>query len=221
MATDALHLGSGKDYKPGWFNVDILIRRSLTGAGPGQAADLAAVRASATAGLLNCTPTRLNMIYANNVLEHVADLPQLMSNCLTLLRERRQMQIEVPHEHARTAWQDPTHVRAMNENSWIYYTDWFWYLGWFEHRFQIEQSGYLDLELREAPRERAAFMRVNLVKVATTLRERMTARTMSPAIEVPQERSIRRGCIARARPSPRRFPPRLPQPPEAELADPA
>jgi hypothetical protein len=75
----------------------------------------------------------------------------------------------------------------MNENSWIYYCDWFWYLGWFEHRFQAEQTGYLDLELRDAPRERAAFMKVTLVKVATTLRERMTARTMSAAIEVPED----------------------------------
>ncbi len=88
----------------------------------------------------------------------------------------------------------------MNENSWIYYCDWFWYLGWFEHRFQVEQSGYLDLELREAPRERAAFMRITLAKVATTLRERMTARTMSPAIEVPQD-AVDPAWLYRTRPA--------------------
>jgi hypothetical protein len=75
----------------------------------------------------------------------------------------------------------------MNENSWIYYSDWFWYLGWFEHRFAVQTSCYLDLELREAPRERAAFMRVTLEKVVTTPRERMVARTMSPALEVPDD----------------------------------
>ena len=54
------------------------------------------------------------------------------------------MHVEVPYEGAPTAWQDPTHVRAMNENSWLYYTDWFWYLGWFEHRFAVASSSFLD-----------------------------------------------------------------------------
>jgi hypothetical protein len=91
-------------------------------------------------------------------------------------------------------------VRAMNENSWIYYCDWFWYLGWFEHRFQVEQSCYLDLELRDAPRERAAFMKVTLTKVATTLRERMTARTMSASIDVPDD-AFDAAWLYRARPA--------------------
>jgi hypothetical protein len=75
----------------------------------------------------------------------------------------------------------------MNENSWLYYTDWFWYLGWLEHRFAVRESRYLDLELREAPRERAAFMQVALEKVETTPRERMVARTMSPVLDVPDD----------------------------------
>ena len=54
---------------------------------------------------------------------------------LALLKDGGRFEIEVPYERALTAWQDPTHVRAMNEKSWLYYTDWFWYLGWFEHRF--------------------------------------------------------------------------------------
>jgi len=142
---------------------------------------------AATAGPLELAEGQAEVIVANNVLEHVGDLPRLMTHALQLLRVGGKLVIEVPYEHAPTAWQDPTHVRAMNENSWIYYCDWFWYLGWFEHRFQVEQSCYLDLELREAPRERAAFMKVTLAKVATTLRERMTARTMSPAVEVPED----------------------------------
>src|SRR5262245_14887139 len=110
-----------------------------------------------------------------------------MSNCLALLATGGKLEIEVPYEHAATAWQDPTHVRAMNENSWLYYTDWFWYLGWFEHRFTVHSSSYLGLELREAPRERAAFMRVVLEKVETTPRERMVARTMSATLDVPDD----------------------------------
>jgi SAM-dependent methyltransferase len=128
-----------------------------------------------------------DLIDANNVLEHVQDLPGLMTNCLRLLREGGEMRIEVPIEGARTAWQDPTHVRAMNENSWLYYTEWFWYLGWYAHRFEIAQSCYLDADLRACAREAAAFMRLVLRKVPTTLQERMVARTMQPDLRLPED----------------------------------
>jgi len=183
-----IHIGSGKDYKPGWLNVDVLAR-----AEPDLLLDLSLplqlpLSADApTAGPLELCEGQVDMIIANNVLEHVADLPQLMTQALRLLRVGGQLAIEVPYEHAPTAWQDPTHVRAMNENSWVYYCDWFWYLGWFEHRFGVQTSCYLDHELREAPRERAAFMRVTLEKVVTTPRERMVARTMGASLGAPDD----------------------------------
>jgi SAM-dependent methyltransferase len=174
-----LHIGSGKDYKLGWFNVDV-----LEVAQPDAVLDLARpqawpqVVASDSLGPVELQPGSLSTIYANNVLEHVPDLTQLMSNCLALLREGGEMLIEVPFERANTAWQDPTHVRAMNSNSWIYYADWFWYLGWFDWRFHIKQLVYLDATLKECSEGAAHFMRVSLIKVATTLSEKMTARTM-------------------------------------------
>ncbi|MBX9715374.1 MAG: hypothetical protein K2X42_02135, partial [Burkholderiaceae bacterium] len=85
------------------------------------------------------------------------------------------------------AWQDPTHVRAMNENSWIYYIEWFWYLGWFEHRFEMIGSSYLDLKLQPCSKENAAFMRVVLRKVETTARERTLARTMQADLRLPED----------------------------------
>jgi SAM-dependent methyltransferase len=174
-----LNFGSGKDYKPRWLNIDILEK-----AEPDVVLDLARPHSfplridSEMAGPVELHPGTVRVIYANNVLEHVPDLVQLMTNCLTLLAPGGEMLIEVPYERAPSAWQDPTHVRAMNENSWIYYADWFWYLGWFEWRFQVGQFVYLDPKLRQCPKESACFMRVVLTKVATTLAEKMTARTM-------------------------------------------
>jgi SAM-dependent methyltransferase len=175
----AINLGSGRDYKPTWLNVDILDR-----AEPDLVLDLGQPIA-----LPYCAPTQmggqvlleegaLELIHAGNVLEHVPDLPLLMTNALKLLKTGGAFSIEVPYEKSLAAWQDPTHLRALNENSWLYYTDWFWYLGWFEHRFEIVKQQWLDAAAQPCAKEAAAFMRVALRKVATTPRERTTARMM-------------------------------------------
>jgi len=174
-----INLGSGKDYKPGWLNLDVIDR-----AEPDLVLDLGQpvswpVEAHTRfGGELRLVPGTVEQIYANNVLEHVPDLPRLMTNLLALLKTGGELELEVPYEKALTAWQDPTHLRAMNENSWLYYTDWFWYLGWFEHRFEIARSGWLDANVQPCTHDRAAFMRLSLRKIETTPRERTTARAM-------------------------------------------
>ncbi len=183
-----INLGSGKDYKPGWLNIDVLER-----AEPDLVIDLAAPLnlplsiVSLNSGPIVLVEQSMNVIHANNVLEHVPDLASLMGNCLRLLKTGGEFQIEVPYERAPSAWQDPTHVRAMNENSWLYYTDWFWYLGWFEHRFKLSQSVYLDSSLKECSLEQASFMRVVLCKIETSPKERTIARTMQADLRLPED----------------------------------
>jgi SAM-dependent methyltransferase len=183
-----LNLGSGKDYRAGWLNLDVIARSE-----PDLVLDLArplalpATLASPSCGTVHLEAASLDLVYANNVLEHVPDLPALMGNCLRLLKEGGEMHVEVPCEGAPTAWQDPTHVRAMNENSWLYYTGWFWYLGWYEHRFEMTESCWLDARLEACERPQAAFMRVVLRKVPTTVHERMVARTMQPDLRLPDD----------------------------------
>ena len=196
-----INLGSGKDYKPGWLNIDVIER-----AEPdvvldlGQPVDWPLQGCTPYAGEVVLETGSVETIYANNVLEHVPDLPQLMGNCLALLKLGGNFVIEVPYEHAPTAWQDPTHLRALNEKSWAYYTDWFWYLGWFEHRFEVEQFGYLDDSLKGCQRDAAAFMRVVLRKVETTLQERTTARVMRADFALPDDRAP--AAISTTQPSP-------------------
>jgi hypothetical protein len=174
-----MNLGSGKDYKLGWLNVDVLER-----AQPdlvidlGQPVSLPLEASTMGGGRVLLEADSLNGIYANNVLEHVPDLTCLMTNLLNLLREGGELEVEVPYEKAVSAWQDPTHLRAMNKNSWLYYTEWFWYLGWFEHRFELAQFQWLDGKLQPCPESTACFMRVRLTKVPTTPHERSVARTM-------------------------------------------
>ena len=174
-----LNLGSGKDYRAGWLNVDVLAR-----AEPdvvldlGRPVTLPLQLDGCRGGRIHLEAGSLERVYANNVLEHVPDLPTLMGNALQLLQDGGEFEIEVPYEKAPTAWQDPTHLRAINENSWLYYTNWFWYLGWFEHRFEIVAFQWLDARLKPCEKPLAAFMKLTLRKVATTLQERTTARVM-------------------------------------------
>jgi SAM-dependent methyltransferase len=175
-----VNLGSGKDYKPGWLNLDVIDR-----AEPDLVLDLGKpqtfpVRATTRFGTeLVLEAGSLDKVYASNVLQRTPDLRCLMTNVLALLKEGGEIEIEVPYEKGLTAWQDPTHIRAMNENSWIYYTEWFWYLGWFEHRFELSQAQWLDVNLNPTGKGQAAFMRARLEKVATSAAERTGARTLA------------------------------------------
>jgi len=185
---DRINLGSGRDYKTGWLNLDVLER-----AEPDLVLDLSAplelplLVEDPRAGPIELAENSIARIYANNVLEHVPELTALMGNCMRLLQIGGDFEIEVPYERAPSAWQDPTHVRAMNENSWLYYTDWFWYLGWFEYRFDLIQLQWLNKELHACEQADAAFMWVQLRKVQTTPRERTTARTMQPELRLPDD----------------------------------
>jgi hypothetical protein len=68
-----------------------------------------------------------------------------MTNCKELLQVGGQMHIHVPYDLSYGAWQDPTHARAFNEKSWLYYTDWHWYLGW-PDRFEMT---HMEMRLSE------------------------------------------------------------------------
>lgn len=183
-----LNLGAGTDYKPGWLNVDPQPRTE-----PDLQLDLGQPQRlpMLVSGTL-CGPVRLEAgqfdeVCAGHVLVRTPDLPMLMTQALALLREGGHLVIEVPYEHSPTAWKDPTHLRALNENSWTCYTESFWEMGWFEHRFQVEGSGYRDLNRKGCRKEKAAYMHIVLQKVLTTPAERTVARTMSLDCLVPDD----------------------------------
>ena len=84
-----------------------------------------------------------SQILAHDVLEHVPDLPTMMGNMLYLLEEGGELEVSVPYDLSLGAWQDPTHLRAFNGNSWKYYCQWAWYLGWREYRFDMISIEYI------------------------------------------------------------------------------
>jgi hypothetical protein len=142
-----LQLGSGKDFRPDCLNVDI-----NPAWGPDAVFDVSSPTLigssleTARFGPVTLTENSFDSAIANDVLEHIGDLTTAMTNILRLLKPGGIFNISVPYDMGLGAWQDPTHVRAFNERSWLYYTDWHWYLGWTEARFDL-----LNLEVEMSP----------------------------------------------------------------------
>ncbi len=81
--------------------------------------DAGPVVSSARYGDICLASGSFKKIIAYDVLEHVKDLRELMTNCLELLEMGGMFEILVPYDLSFGAWQDPTHVRAFNEKSWL------------------------------------------------------------------------------------------------------
>ena len=185
-----INLGSGKAYDPERLNIDVDAKWNPDVVGNLCATDgLRQTFFSARFGLVRLEPSSFDEISAIDVLEHIPDLATMMTRCLELLRDGGTMHIVVPYDLSWGAWQDPTHVRAFNERSWLYYTEWHWYLGWTEARFELRemrmklspvgdalrQRGMVGDELFRTPRA-VDEMHVALVKRPCTDAERQKAR---------------------------------------------
>ena len=140
-----INLGSGKDLRADCLNIDIDeywspdILADVSGEfPPGGRARYATKRF----GEIEIAHGAFDEIICKDVLEHVPDLVRTMTNCLSLLKVGGVFNILVPYDLSYGAWQDPTHIRAFNERSWLYYTDWFWYLNWTTHRFVLKQLSF-------------------------------------------------------------------------------
>jgi hypothetical protein len=142
-----LHLGSGKNFRNDFINLDLSPAWR-----PDIVADIADMPMPADAqtdrfGLVTLYEGMFDEIVANDVLEHIPNLVAAMTTCLALLKTGGEFHIKVPYDLSFGAWQDPTHVRAFNERSWLYYTDWFWYLGWVESCFDRANLTYMLSDL--------------------------------------------------------------------------
>jgi SAM-dependent methyltransferase len=143
-----LNIGSGKDWREDCLNVDYndywrpdaVLDLNLP-------LDHVLARPTERFGPVRLEKGYFREIIANDVLEHIPDLTTAMRTCLDLLAEGGRFRIKVPYDLSYGAWQDPTHVRAFNERSWLYYTDWFWYLGWQDARFEMEALSYVPSPL--------------------------------------------------------------------------
>lgn len=140
-----LNIGSGKDFREECINLDNNVEwlpDIVCDLGKPLKEEEFKIYATARFGEIKLRKGKFEKIIANDVLEHITDLKTCMKNCLDLLKVGGVMDIIVPYDLSLGAWQDPTHVRAFNQNSWLYFTEWSWYLGWREERFFLEKLEY-------------------------------------------------------------------------------
>jgi SAM-dependent methyltransferase len=143
-----LNLGSGKDWREDCINADIQRRVKSDWCLDIQDVHWGSLLVTRF-GDFRVKAEMFDVILANDILEHVPDLVKAMTNCKELLKVGGEMRIHVPYDLSYGAWQDPTHVRAFNEKSWLYYTDWHWYLGW-EDRFHLTHLEFALSEVGES-----------------------------------------------------------------------
>jgi SAM-dependent methyltransferase len=136
-----INLGSGKLFQPDWLNIDInQYWQPDVVADIGHDFPLNKEVETARFGIITIKEGYFDEIIASHVLEHIKDLVYAMTVCLKLLKVGGVFKINVPYDLSYGAWQDPTHVRAFNERSWLYYTEWSWYIGWTEAKFDLVEN---------------------------------------------------------------------------------
>ncbi len=139
-----LNIGSGKDFRDDFLNLDI-----DAGWSPDVVFDLNVCFPygkkfnTRRFGEIVVEKDSFDLIAAYDVLEHLRNLTVAMKSCLDLLRVGGVLRFVVPYDLSFGAWQDPFHVRTFNERSFLYFTDWFWYLGWERFRFRLEELEYV------------------------------------------------------------------------------
>ena len=104
-----LHLGCGRDIRPGYVNLDVVKIPGID-----VAADLE-MRLPFRDGVFD-------EVLASHVLEHVRDLIPLLGELARICRPGAVLRIEVPHLSFFGAYTDPTHKRFFGYHSFDYFT---------------------------------------------------------------------------------------------------
>jgi len=139
-----LNIGSGKSWKYDYLNLDILPERGADLIFDlNNAFDHQQVFDSWRFGQITLSKESFDYILSEHVFEHIQNLTQCMRTCRDLLCDGGILEVEVPYDLSYGAWQDPTHVRAFNERSWLYYCEWCWYLDWRDCRFDTVSLLYI------------------------------------------------------------------------------
>lgn len=121
-----LHLGCGRDIRPGYVNLDLAKIPGI----------------DVVADLETRLPFRdgvFDEVFTSHVLEHVGDLIPLLGELARVCRPGAVVRIEVPHFSFFGAYTDPTHKRFYGYHSFDYFTPEGYYNFYSNLRFRIRR----------------------------------------------------------------------------------
>jgi ubiquinone/menaquinone biosynthesis C-methylase UbiE len=154
-----LNLGCGKDIKKGFINLDNVKLKGI----------------DVVTDVNKKLPFKNNefdFILANDILEHVDDLPKVMKELYRILKPKGVIRIRVPHYLESSAYTDPTHKNFFGHNTFKYfvkghknnyyfdfgfrdisikfefahYAFWKYFIGWFANKFpNLYENSFLKI----------------------------------------------------------------------------
>jgi len=86
--------------------------------------------------------------HSSHFVEHIVDLVGFMAELWRVCKDGAEVHIFHPYQFNVRAWQDPTHVRAINEISWFYFDK-----GWRGNRPEFGDTDFELVELDAIPEE--------------------------------------------------------------------
>ncbi len=104
-----LDIGCGPKKRPGFVGTD----KHLC-----QAVD---VLCNFECGTLPFASSTFDVVYANHILEHIANLDSLLGEISRVMKPGARLQVGVPYAGGLRAFQDPTHVRFFTVRTFEYY----------------------------------------------------------------------------------------------------
>lgn len=124
-----MNIGCGTNIRDHWCNVDL---KQMPGMKLNRDFwfDLAGPRYKWPSPILG---SRFDHFEASHVIEHIPNLLQFVENIHFLATPGATLLVRAPHGGSDTAWQDPTHVRAVFEGSFQY---------WNQLTYWMQDPGY-------------------------------------------------------------------------------
>jgi hypothetical protein len=105
-----INLGCGRRPLPGFVNVDLR---------PGPQVDV--VCDVETELTKHFEPDSVEHVVAIQLFEHVRDAIGFMRSLYVICQDGAKVEFATPYYTSRNAYEDPTHVRFLSENSWMYF----------------------------------------------------------------------------------------------------
>lgn len=87
-------------------------------------------------------PAMFKKIVAGDVFNQVVDVHQTLTNCLLLLADGGEVELDVPLDMSYRAWSEIDTRHVFNEQTWQRIIDNWWQYGWLTHRFEIVHAAF-------------------------------------------------------------------------------